>query len=210
MPSDPAGVAGLPEAAFERLDESDDDLFYAPARLVTHIDEAAAAALSAYYRELLTPGAAVLDLMSSWISHLPPDLALGEVVGHGMNAEELAANARLTRSWTQDLNRDSALPLEDAGFDAALCCVGAQYLRRPFEVFAEVRRVLRPGAPFAVSFSNRCFPTKAVAVWRALDTAGHTRLVRLYLERSGFEGVEARLLRDGSDGDPLVVVTGRA
>lgn len=210
MPSDPASVAGLPEAAFARLDEGDDGLFYAPARLVTHIDDAAAAALSAYYRKLLTPGAAVLDLMSSWVSHLPPAPPLGEVVGHGMNAQELAANARLTRWWTQDLNRDPALPLEDAAFDAALCCVGAQYLRRPFEVFSEVRRVLRPGAPFAVSFSNRCFPTKAVAVWRALDTAGHARLVRLYLERSGFVGVEARLLRDGRDGDPLVVVTGRA
>ena len=210
MTSDAAGAAGLSRDAFARIDEGDDGLFYAPPRLVTHIDAAATAALTEFYRELLTPGAGVLDLMSSWVSHLPPEIALGEVVGHGMNAEELAANARLTRWWTQDLNRDPSLPLDDAAFDAALCCVGAQYLRRPFEVFAEVRRVLRGGAPFVVSFSNRCFPTKAVAVWRASDTAGHARLVRLYLERSGFTDVQSRLLRDGRDGDPLVVVTGRA
>ena len=202
--------AGLPPRSFARIDEGDDGEFYAPARLVSHIDDAAAAALAASYAGRLRPGSGVLDLMSSWISHLPPEPELGEVVGHGMNAQELAANPRLTRWWVQDLNRDSRLPLPDAGLDAALCCVGVQYLQAPFEVFAEVRRALRPGSPFIVSFSNRCFPTKAVAVWRVLDTRGHAALVRRYLEASGFGRVEVEVLTDGSLGDPLVAVTGLA
>ena len=198
----------LPAAAFAKLDPGDDADFYAPPRLVTHIDEAAVAALTAYYREILPPAGAVLDLMSSWVSHLPPELELAEVIGHGMNAEELAANPRLTRSFVQDLNRTPQLPLESASLDAALCCVGVQYLQRPVEVFGEAARPLKPGAPLAVSFSNRCFPTKAVAVWRSLDPAGQARLVELYLDRAGLRDVAARVLADGRRGAPLIVVTG--
>ncbi len=200
----------LPPHAFGKEDPGDDRAFYAEPRLVTHIDGQAVAALSAFYAERVPAGGCVLDLMSSWVSHLPDGLALAEVAGHGMNAAELAANPRLTRWWVQDLNADPALPVGDAGFDAALCCVGVQYLQRPAELFAEVRRALRPDAPFIVSFSNRCFPSKAVAVWRALGTDGHAALVRLYLERAGFARVEATVLADGRRGDPLVAVTGRA
>jgi hypothetical protein len=199
----------LPAHAFDRIDDGDDLEFYGPARLVTHIDEAAVAALGDCYRKQIPAGGRVLDLMSSWVSHLPADVDYAEVVGHGMNAEELAANPRLTRWFVQDLNRASKLPLEDAAFDAALCCVGVQYLRAPVAVFREVRRVLAPGAPFVVSFSNRCFPTKAVAVWRAFDTRRHAALVNLYLERAGFEDVSLEVLRDGRESDPLVAAIGR-
>ena len=200
----------LPPGAFAKQDTGDDLAFYAPPRLVTHIDGGAVAALTGHYRELLPEGGRVLDLMSSWVSHLPPDHAYAEVTGHGMNADELAANPRLDRWFVQDLNRAAALPLADGSFDAALCCVGVQYLQQPLAVFAEVRRVLTPGAPFVVSFSNRCFPTKAVAIWRALDGDGHAALVRLYLERAGFAHVTAEVLADGHASDPLVAVTGRA
>jgi SAM-dependent methyltransferase len=200
----------LPAALFHKEDPSDDGLFYRPARLVTHIDDAATAALTAHYARRFRPGDRVLDLMSSWVSHLAPDLSLSEVVGHGMNAEELRANPRLTRWFLQDLNRDPLLPLGDASFDAALCCVGVQYLQRPFEVFPEVRRILAPGGIVTVSFSNRCFPTKAIAAWRRLDTSGHAALVRLYLERAGFHDLAVGVLADGRRGDPLVVVEGRA
>lgn len=203
------GDDALPPGSFDKVDGGDDLAFYAPPRLVTHIDESAVAALTGFYRELLPDGARILDLMSSWISHLPDDRSYA-VVGHGMNATELAANPRLDRWFVQDLNADSTLPLGDTTFDAALCCVGVQYLQRPFEVFAEVRRVLAPGAPFAISYANRCFPTKAVAIWRSLDLSGQAALIHLYLERAGFTGVEARLLADGSRGDPLVAVVGRA
>ena len=200
----------LPDAAFDKVDGGDDADFYAPARLVTHIDADATAVLTAFYRAVLPAGGTVLDLMSSWVSHLPPEMRFAAVIGHGMNAAELAANPRLARSLIQDLNRDPVLPLADASCDAALCCVGVQYLQRPVEVFADVRRLLRPGAPFVVSFSNRCFPTKAVAIWRALDDQGRAALVRLYLERAGFTGAAGHVLSDGAASDPLIALVGRA
>ncbi len=199
----------LPLDAFRKEDGGDDSAFYAPARLVTHIDEAATSALTGFYRTTLPAGGVVLDLMSSWVSHLPPEVAFAEVIGQGMNAEELRANPRLSRSFVQDLNRVPTLPVETESCDAALCCVGVQYLQRPVEVFSEILRVLRPGAPFVVSFSNRCFPTKAVAIWRSLDTRGHADLVRLYLERAGFHDIRAKVIQDGTESDPLVAVTGR-
>lgn len=199
----------LPPGAFFKDDGGDDADFYAPARLLTHIDEAATRALTAFYRATLPAGGVLLDLMSSWVSHLPPEVAFTEVIGHGMNAEELRTNPRLSRSFVQDLNRDPILPLEADICDAALCCVGLQYLQRPLEVFGEILRVLRPGAPFVVSFSNRCFPTKAVAIWRALDARGHAALVHLYFERAGFRDISAEVLRDGSESDPLIAIIGR-
>lgn len=200
----------LPKSAFAKVDTGDDLVFYTQPRLVTHIDEVAVAALTDFYRARLPPGGRVLDLMSSWVSHLPDEVAYAEVVGHGMNAEELGANPRLDRWFVQDLNHDPILALDDRSFDAALACAGVQYLQRPAEGFNEVRRVLVAGAPFIVSFSNRCFPTKAVEVWRALDTGGHAALVKLYLERAGFTDVQVGLLTDGKTSDPLVAATGRA
>ena len=118
--------ADLPPDAFAKQDTGDDLAFYAPPRLVMHIDELAVAALTGFYRDVLPDGGRVLDLMSSWVSHLPPDQTYGEVVGHGMNAEELAANPRLDRWFVADLNADPVLPLADDAFDAALCCVGVR------------------------------------------------------------------------------------
>ena len=185
-------------------------MFYASPRLVTHIDEGATTALTAFYRAHLPPEGMILDLMSSWVSHLPPEMQWSAVVGHGMNAQELAANPRLTRWFVQDLNHKQTLPLEDNSHSAAVCCVGVQYLQHPVEVFAEVARVLQVGAPFFVSFSNRCFPTKAVAIWHALDDAGHAQLLQLYLERAGFVRIEVHVVADGSASDPLTVVAGQA
>jgi SAM-dependent methyltransferase len=200
----------LPAGAFMKQDADDDLAFYAPPRLVTHIDDGAMAALTDFYRTMLPEDAHLLDLMSSWVSHLPAEGRYAGVVGHGMNAQELAANPQLTAWFVQNLNDDPALSLTAQTFDAALCCVGVQYLQRPGTVFADVRRVLVPGAPFIVSFSNRCFPTKAVAIWRALDTSGHAALVKLYLERAGFADVRVDLLADGRSSDPLVAITGFA
>ena len=205
-----AAPLSLPPEAFAKQNPSDDALFYRPARLVQHLDDGARAALMGRYSEMLTPGADVLDMMSSWVSHLPSDLPLGEVVGHGMNGEKLAANTRLTEWWVQDLNADPVLPVEDASFDAALCCVGVQYLQHPVAVFGEVRRVLRPEGRVVASFSNRCFPTKAVAAWLALDMAGPAALVAAYLQEGGFAEVETHILAAGRAGDPLVALEGRA
>ena len=199
----------LPPEAFAKRDLGPDPLFYVQPRFVTHIDAGAIAAVTDLYRTLLPTGGRVLDLMSSWVSHLPDNVAFADVVGHGMNAEELAANPRLTRRFVQDLNADPGLPLDTGSVDAALMCVSVQYLQRPVAVLSEIARVLRPGAPAVISFSNRCFPTKAVAIWSALDGAGHVRLVELYLQRAGFARSETRILvPEGGSGDPMTAVIG--
>ena len=200
----------LPPGAFAKQDAGGDLGFYAPPRLVTHIDEPATAALTRLYHELLPADARIIDLMSSWVSHLPAGRRYAEVVGHGMNAVELAANPQLDRWFVQDLNLAPTLPLDSDAFDVALCCVGVQYLQRPYEVFAEVRRILAPGAPFVVSYSNRCFPTKAVAVWRSLEMKGQASLIEHYFAHSGFGEIEVLMLADGAHGDPLIAVVGRA
>lgn len=201
--------SGFPAGAFDKEDRGSDLAFYAEPRLVTHIDEGAIAALTGFYAATIPPRAVVLDLMSSWVSHLPEDLATAEVIGHGMNAVELAANPRLDRWFIADLNDAPTLPLADASVDAVLCCVGVQYLQQPVEVFGDVRRILRPGGLFIASYANRCFPTKAVRLWRALSMAEQAELIRLYMAQAGFATAEATVLADGTASDPMVAVTGR-
>ena len=199
----------LPAHAFAKPDASPDPLFYAAPRFVHHIDDRAVAAVTALYRATFAPGGRLLDLMSSWVSHLPDDVPYGEVVGLGLNGAELDANPRLARRLVQDLNREPALPLDADGFDGAAVCVSVQYLQRPVSVFREVLRVLKAGAPLVVTFSDRCFPTKAVAIWQA-EGIDNADLVALYLKRAGFAGVAAeQLLRRDRGGDPLWAVTGR-
>lgn len=167
----------LPPEWFARADESPDEAFYAAPRFVTHIDAGAIAAVTQLYREWLPPGGRILDLMSSWVSHLPAEVAYEAVAGLGMNRAELAANPRLSDFVVQNLNADPRLPFADGQFDAAGLCVSIDYLADPVNVLRETARVLRPGAPLVVTFSNRCFPTKAVAAWHALDDAGRCTLV---------------------------------
>jgi SAM-dependent methyltransferase len=199
----------FPPHMFAKVDVSDDALFYEQPRLVHHIDQAAVAALTAFYGEHLPPTGRILDLMSSWVSHIPATVT-GDVIGHGMNASELTANRRL-RSWfLQNLNVNQTLPFPAAHFDAVTCCVGVQYLQHPDAVFAEVARILKPDAPCIVSFSNRCFPTKAIAAWRALSGRAHADLVGLYLRRAGLHRVTAHILCNGETGDPLTAAVGYA
>lgn len=203
--------ATLPPDAFRRYDESPDEAFYQMPRFVTHIDEGAIAAVTQLYRELFPANGAVLDLMSSWISHLPSEIAYREVVGLGMNREELAANPRLTAFVVQNLNTDAILPFADNRFDAAAICVSVDYLTDPVAVLQETARVLKQGAPIVITFSNRCFPTKAVAVWHALDDQGRMQLVAHYLEEAG-NWTEIQMLdRSPSHrrGDPLLAVIAR-
>lgn len=200
----------LPPEAFAKEDPSPDPLFYAAPRFVTHIDEGAIAAVTGLYRALFPAGGTVLDLMGSWVSHLPPEIAYGAVIGHGMNEEELKANPRYTRWFAQDLNANPVLPLADRSIDAAAICVSVQYLQHPVAVFREIKRVLKPAGPLAITFSNRCFPTKAVAIWLHLPMGQHDRLVGLYLDRAGFTALETRtLIAPGLDQDPLWAVVGR-
>jgi SAM-dependent methyltransferase len=204
-------LAGLPPQAFAKEDTSPDPLFYAAPRFVTHIDDHAIAAVTELYRELFSAGGIVLDLMGSWVSHLPTEIAYAAVIGHGMNEEELKANPRYTRWFLQDLNADPVLPLEDASIDGAAVCVSVQYLQKPLAVFRELKRVLKPGGVLAITFSNRCFPTKAIALWLGLPMGQHERLVALYLAEAGFASIETRtLVPPGGMHDPLWAVIGRA
>ncbi len=201
----------FPQGYFARYDESDDRNFYACPRLTVHIDNAAIAALGQLFSEELPAGGTILDLMSSYRSHIPPQLKLGHLVGLGLNAEEMRQNPQLDEVIVHDLNRTPKLPFESASFDGAVCTVSVQYLTHPVEVFAEVGRVLRPGAPFVVSFSNRCFPSKAVHIWVTTNDTQHMQLVQLYFHHAAcFDRITA-LNRSPCRwfGDPLLAVVGR-
>ncbi|PLS79538.1 MAG: methyltransferase type 11 [Chloroflexi bacterium] len=205
-------MGDLPANYFQRYDEAQDERFYEQPRLVTHIDEGAIAAVTQLYREFFPPDGAILDLMSSWVSHLPPEVTYRRVVGVGMNAVELAANERLHERIVLNLNRTPSLPFGDGEFDGAGICVSVQYLTQPVAAFREIGRVLRPAAPLVVSFSNRCFPTKAVAVWQALDDHGHGQLVQRYFRDAG-NWTDIQFLDRSSrrrSGDPLFAVVGRS
>lgn len=198
------------QKAFRRQDESPDEEFYRTPRLVTHIDDRAIAAVTQLYREHFPKNGAVLDLMSSWVSHLPPEIRYQRVVGLGMNGTELRQNPRLDEYMVQDLNRNPRLPFGDAEFGGAGICVSIDYLTRPIEVLRDLGRVLKPEAPVVISFSNRCFPTKAVAVWHELNDAGRARLVERYLREAGNWNAVHSLDRSPRHmfSDPLYAVVG--
>ena len=175
----------LPPEAFRRQDETPDAEFYHHPRFVTHIDDQAIAAVTQLYREYFTPDTQLLDLMSSWVSHLPPEVSYRRVVGLGMNTAELRANPRLNSFVLQDLNQQPALPFANHEFDGAAICVSIDYLTQPVAVLREAHRVLRPNSPLVITFSNRCFPSKAIAAWHALDDQGHLALVQRFLQAAG-------------------------
>jgi len=198
----------FPTGFFDRGDDSGDDRFYAVDRLLTHIDDGAIAAVTGVYDELGLSGD-VLDICSSWISHFstPPE----RLVALGMNATELAANPAASEWLVHDLNVDPTLTFDDASFDAVTCCVSVDYLTRPLEVFAEVARVLRPGGVFVCTFSNRCFPTKAIRGWLSTNDEGRCAIVSAYFELTdGFDEPIVQLRNPGARGDPLYAVRARS
>ncbi|GAQ77968.1 S-adenosyl-L-methionine dependent methyltransferases [Klebsormidium nitens] len=163
-----------------KLDLKDDRAFYSFPRLVTHVDDQFLNTLTEVYRQRIPAGAEVLDLMSSWVSHLPPEVSYKRVVGLGMNAAELARNPRLDAFFVKNLNEEPQLEAADCSFDAVLICVSVQYLQQPEKVFAEIFRVLRPGGVCIVSFSNRMFYDKAIASWREGTGYSRVQLVKQY------------------------------
>jgi SAM-dependent methyltransferase len=215
---DPDRYHGFPDGFFARMDEAPDQRFYDIPRLVTHIDEGAIAEVSRLYGELGLSDGEVLDLMSSWVSHQPTQPR--RLVALGMNRLELEQNEHAHELVVRDLNADPSLPFEDGSFDAVTCCVSVDYLTRPLEVFDEVARVLRPGSPFICTFSNRCFPTKAIRGWLSVDDATHCAVVAEYFRRSltpnssgavepGFDQPVAQHRNPGVAGDPLFAVWAR-
>lgn len=199
--------ARFPDGFFDRIDDTADDAFYDQPRLVTHIDDRAIAAVGALYDELGVPGAdgPVIDLMSSWISHFttaPSDLRLV-----GMNASELDRNPQASSWSVADLNTDPVLAFDDESVDHVVCCVSVDYLTQPLEVFEEVARILRPGGRFVHTFSNRCFPTKAIRGWGMTDDAEHVAVVEAYFQLTGpWTDLRAEVRTPPGPGDPLFAV----
>ncbi len=174
-----------------KLDDGNDTAFYAFPRFVTHVDEEFIEQLTHLYRERLKPYTRILDLMSSWVSHLPDEMKFAHVEGHGMNEEELAKNPHLDHYFAQNLNQNPKLSLTDNDFDAVLIAVSVQYLQYPEAVFSEIERLLKPGGIVIVSFSNRMFYQKAIAAWREGTDTSRLQLVKNYFQAiSGFKEPE--------------------
>jgi SAM-dependent methyltransferase len=177
----------------------------------SQIDAAAIAAVTDLYREILPPGGAILDLMSCWVSHLPPEIPYSRVVGVGIDSRELAENPFLDEWHVQDLNRDPHLPFATAEFDGAAICVAIQHLTRPCEVIREAGRVLKPGAPLIVTFSNRCLPAPAIGCWCLLDDAGQLCLIAQHFVQAGnWRDIRCLDRTPPGGGDPLYAVIGRS
>jgi SAM-dependent methyltransferase len=182
-----------------RAVEDDDAMFYSVPRMVVHLDRRALQTIRELYSALLPAKGAVLDLMSSVESHLPEGRSFDRVVGLGLNRQELDDNPALTERIVQDLNATPRLPFADASFDAALCAVSIEYLTQPVEVVRDVARVLKPGAPFVATFSNRWFPPKAIRVWKDMhpwERLGY--VLELFLRSEAFTDLHSFSLM----GDP--------
>ena len=171
--------------AFDRRDERPDTSFYETPRYVQHIDDTAIEMVRNTYGRFLASGMDVLDLMSSWQSHVPANLHLKSLTGLGLNTEELKRNKQLTEFTVQDINRTKTLPYATSSFDAVLNTVSVEYLTDPDVTFKEVARILRPGGYFIITFSNRWFPPKAIKIWEELHDFERMGLVLEYFMRSG-------------------------
>ncbi|GMY36275.1 demethylmenaquinone methyltransferase [Fagus crenata] len=203
------------EEDFQRYDESPDTLFYEAPRLVTHIDDPAIAALTKYYSKVFppsnTPGISILDMCSSWVSHFPSGYKQDRIVGLGMNVEELKRNPVLTEYAVQDLNLNPKLPFEDNSFDVITNVVSVDYLTKPLDVFKEMGRILKPGGLAIMSFSNRCFWTKAISIWTSTGDSDHALIVGSYFHfAGGFEPPQAvDISPNPGRSDPMYIVYSR-
>jgi SAM-dependent methyltransferase len=221
----PAQIAFSPQD-FRRADESADPQFYVQPRFVQHIDDGAIEGLKGYYGDVIQEGARVLDLCSSWTSHLPEGLKgrLASCVGYGLNGKEMEANGHLTGFWVRDLNArvsqnglGEEIPEKllkeaaDGTVDVVVCNVSVDYLIEPLKVLEEVKRCLKVGGTAHMAFSNRCFPTKVIGRWLKMRDEERRRWVGSYFWAvGGFEDVEEVILKDGRDwNDPLFVVRAR-
>jgi SAM-dependent methyltransferase len=204
-----------PLNAFTRQDENSDSQWYSQPRFVQHIDDGAIATLKTYYSTIISPSHSVLDLCSSWVSHLPDSLKPTKMIGIGMNAPELEKNAHLTKYFVKDLNEKPEFKeVEDESVDVVICNVSVDYLTKPVKVFEEMRRVLKTGGTAQMAFSNRCFPTKVIGPWARMSDEERRKWVGGYFWASGgWENVEEVILKEGKSSffggeDPLFVVRG--
>ena len=148
-----------------KSDISDDEIFYQQPRFVHHLSDSFRTRLTNLYSEYLLKHYIILDLMSSWVSHLPPNIRYKKVIGHGMNQAELSSNERLDKFFVQNLNKKQNMPIEDSSVDVGLIVAGWQYLQYPEKVSLELSRVIKSDSLLIISFTNRAFWTKAPNIW---------------------------------------------
>jgi hypothetical protein len=170
---------------FHRINDEDDSKFYQTARMVNHLDDTAIEQIKSIHSRLLSPSNKILDLMSSWTSHLPHSYEKSQVTGLGLNGEELRANPQLTKTVVHDLNLIPTLPFADNSFDAVICTASIEYLTQPLEVLAEIARVTKSGGIFITTFSDRWFPGKEIEPWADLHSFERLGLILDYYLKTG-------------------------
>ena len=149
----------------DKSDISDDEIFYQQPRFVHHLSDSFRTRLTSLYSEYLLNHHIILDLMSSWVSHLPTNIRYKKVIGHGMNQAELSSNERLDSFFVQNLNKKQNMPIEDSSIDVGLIVAGWQYLQYPEKVSLELSRIIKSDSLLIISFTNRAFWTKAPNIW---------------------------------------------
>ena len=170
-----------------KIDEADDQIFYQKPRYVNHLSDSFRTRLTDLYRNYLFKHQTILDLMSSWVSHLPTDTKYKKVIGHGLNKDELLANKRLDSFWIQNLNQNQNLPMEDSSIDVGLIVAGWQYLQYPEKVSLELSRIIKTDSPLIISFTNRAFWTKAPNIWTYSSEDTRIEYVKNVLSANGWK-----------------------
>ncbi len=171
----------------EKIDNQDDQLFYSKPRLVHHLDGSFRSKLTNLYKELIPRESVILDLMSSWVSHLPDDVKYQRIIGHGLNKVELEKNKRLDEYWIQDLNKNQNLPLDKGSIDTCLIVAGWQYLQYPENVAHDLKRIIKPGGQLIIAFTNRAFWVKSPKIWSDSNCKNRINYIKSILISQGWE-----------------------
>tara|TARA_B100000965_G_scaffold247177_1_gene207573 strand:- start:34185 stop:34853 length:669 start_codon:yes stop_codon:yes gene_type:complete len=169
-----------------KMDTSDDEIFYQKPRYVHHLSTSFRDRLTSLYSKYLFNHYVILDLMSSWVSHLPSNTKYKKVIGHGMNSSELTANNRIDSFWVQNLNKNQNMPLEDSSVDIGLIVAGWQYLQYPEKVSLELSRIIKSDSLLIISFTNRAFWTKSPNIWTGSSEGGRIEYVKRVLSDNGW------------------------
>ena len=170
----------------DKSDISDDEIFYQQPRFVHHLSDSFRTRLTSLYSEYLLNHHIILDLMSSWVSHLPTNISYKKVIGHGMNQAELSSNERLDSFFVQNLNKKQNMPIEDSSIDVGLIVAGWQYLQYPEKVSLELSRIIKSDSLLIISFTNRAFWTKAPNIWTYSSEENRIEYVTSVLTANGW------------------------
>ena len=170
----------------DKIDDSDDQIFYQNPRYVNHLSFSFRNRLTNLYSKYLYSNNVILDLMSSWVSHLPTNTKYKKIIGHGMNESELRANKRLDSFWVQNLNKIQILPIEDSSVDTGLIVAGWQYLQYPEKISLELSRIIKKDSLLIISFSNRAFWTKSPNIWTNSSEEGRIEYVKKVISSNGW------------------------